>query len=298
MGWYIHHVNLPATNVARTRAFLRDILGFKLGDWRYPEQQGELHHDDDSIAFFGSGNRGIHAVRPIPTFATDNGFHHNPTVGGHFALTVPDLKPIMKRFDDAGIVYSDAGIYAMAGVQQIYVYDPSMNVIEINQVHDQSGGAPAPSADEQHGIWKETGDTDSGDWYIHHVNIPASDVRETVAFFRDLVGLKEGTWAYPDGQQLGDFDRGANAIAVFGSENRGIHIVKPDPAFAAKNGFKHNPTIGGHKAFTVQNIDAVIDRLNKAGIDYTDAGTYAMAGVRQVYVFDPSFNFIEVNQID
>lgn len=290
MGWYIHHVNLPATNVPKTRAFLRDVIGFKLGDWTYPENQGELHHDDNSIAFFGSGNRGIHAVRPIPTFAVDNGFVHNPTVGGHFALTVPDLQPIMQRFDEAGVVYSDAGIYAMAGVQQIYVYDPSMNVIEINQLHDESGGAPPPAEDEQHGIWMEP-----GDWYIHHVNITANDVRETVAFFRDLVGLKEGVWAYPD--KVGDFDRASDALANFGTENRGIHIVKPDPAFAQKNGFKHNPTIGGHKAFTVMDIGAVIDRLNKFGIDYTDAGTYAMAGVHQVYVFDPSFNFIEINQV-
>ena len=101
------------------------------------------------------------------------------------------------------------------------------------------------------------------------VNIPANDVRETVAFFRDLVGLEEGVWAYPD--EVGDFDRASDALANFGTDNRGIHVVKPDPAFAAKNGFKHNPTIGGHKAFTVKDIGAVIDRLNKAGIDHTDA---------------------------
>ena len=97
--------------------------------------------------------------------------------------------------------------------------------------------------------------------------------------------------------RVGDFDRASDALANFGTDNRGIHIVKPDPAFAAKNGFKHNPTVGGHKAFTVKEIGAVIDRLNKAGIEYTDAGTYAMAGVHQVYVFDPSFNFIEINQV-
>ena len=138
MGWYIHHVNLPSNDLPKTRAFLRDVLGFQTGNWCYPENQGELHHDENSIALFGSGNRGIHAVRPNPTFAADNGFVHNPTVGGHFALTVPDLKPVMQRLDEAGVIYSDAGIYAMAGVQQIYVYDPSMNVIEINQVHDQT----------------------------------------------------------------------------------------------------------------------------------------------------------------
>ena len=37
MGWYIHHVNLPAMDVPKTRAFLRDVLGFPPGQWAYPE---------------------------------------------------------------------------------------------------------------------------------------------------------------------------------------------------------------------------------------------------------------------
>ncbi len=293
MGWYIHHVNISAFDVPAARDFLKNIIGLELGEWRYPEQVGELHHDENSIAYFGCENRGIHLVRPIPTFAVDNGFVHNPTMGGHFAITVPDIRAVMRRFDDAGVVYSDAGVYAMAGAHQIYVYDPSMNVVEINEIVDDSGGAPPPAADETHGIHLEP-----GGWYVHHVNIPSHNVRKTVAFFRDLVGLDEGTWAYPGADKLGDFNRGDDAIAVFGTENRGIHIVRPDPAFAHKNGFKHNPTIGGHKAFTVPDIEAVIARLEAAGIDYTDAGTYAMAGVRQVYLLDPSNNFIEINQVD
>ena len=39
----------------------------------------------------------------------------------------------MKRMDDAGILYSDAKVYAMPGMHQIYVYDPNTNMIEINQ---------------------------------------------------------------------------------------------------------------------------------------------------------------------
>jgi hypothetical protein len=35
--------------------------------------------------------------------------------------------------DKVGHLYSDAGTYAMAGMHQVYTYDPSMNFIEINQ---------------------------------------------------------------------------------------------------------------------------------------------------------------------
>lgn len=289
MGWYIHHVNLPSMDVPKTRAFLRDVIGFQTGDWVYPENQGELHHDDKSIAFFGSGNRGIHAVRPIPTFAVDNGFIHNPTIGGHFALTVPDLKPVMERFDDAGVLYSDAGIYAMAGIQQIYVYDPSMNVIEINQLHDQSGGAPPPGDDEQHGRWVE-----AGDWYIHHVNIPSHDVLAATAFFRDLVGIEP----VPIKEGKDDWFARPENMVTFGNGRMGINIVRPTPGYGLDKGFLHNPTVGGHKAFGVTDIEPVKERLTAAGIPFTDVGREQRGGMYQIYVLDPSNNLIEIVQDD
>ena len=92
---------------------------------------------------------------------------------------------------------------------------------------------------------------------------------------------------YPDDGQVGNFRRDPEYIAIFGAENRGLHIVKPAADFAKNNGFMHNPTIGGHYAITVGDIGAVKARLDEAGTLYTDAGTYAMAGTRQVYVLDP-----------
>ena len=62
-----------------------------------------------------------------------NGLDHNPTIGGHVAITVPDIDVVKRRLDAAGIQYSDAGRYAMVGFHQIYLYDPSMNLIEVNQ---------------------------------------------------------------------------------------------------------------------------------------------------------------------
>ncbi len=61
-------------------------------------------------------------------------------------------------------------------------------------------------------------------WFIHHVNIEAHDVPQSVAFYRDILGLKQGEWNYPEGAELG---LGADQLAVFGTYNRGIHIVRP-----------------------------------------------------------------------
>jgi catechol 2,3-dioxygenase-like lactoylglutathione lyase family enzyme len=295
MSWYVHHVNLQAHDVRQAAAFFRDIVGLEEGTWTYPETAspgttGNLGHGPDTIATFGTENRGLHIVRAITSFATDNGLVHNPTIGGHFALCVPDIAAVKQRLEDAGVVVSDAGVCAMAGMHRIYCYDPSMNLVEITQVVDPSGGA-GPEDGAAHPVREEP-----GDWYIHHVNREVHDVPESAAFYDDLIGLKRGVFTTPGADQVGDFDRSSDALAVFGPENRGLHLVRGMPTFHIDNNLMHNPTFGGHVAITVPDVAAVMRRMDQAGHLYSDAGTYAMAGMHQVYTFDPSMNFIEINQ--
>ena len=290
MSWYVHHVNLQAHDVRQAAAFFRDIVGMEEGVWTYPEQTGEVGHGPDTIAYFGTENRGLHIVRAITSFAADNGFVHNPTIGGHHAICVPDVLAVKRRLEAAGVVVSDAGVYAMAGMHQIYCYDPSMNVVEINQVVDASGGA-GPVPGEEHPIREEP-----GGWYIHHVNRQAHDVPRTAAFYSALVGMAPGVFKTPGAEEVGDFDRSNDSLAVFGPENRGMHLVRGMPTFHIDNNLMHNPTFGGHVAITVASVETVMKRMQKAGHLYSDAGTYAMAGMHQVYTYDPSMNFIEINQ--
>lgn len=290
MSWYIHHVNLEAHDVRETAAFFRDTVGLEEGTWTYPEKTGQVGHNPDTMAYFGTENRGLHIVRPIISFAADNGFIHNPTIGGHHAICVPDVLAVKKRLEAAGVVVSDAGVYAMAGMHQIYCFDPSSNVVEINQVTDPIAGA-GPVEGEVHPIRKEP-----GDWYIHHVNRQAHDVPKTAAFYSDLIGMEPGIFETPGADKVGDFDRSNQSLAVFGPENRGMHLVRGMATFHVDNNLMHNPTFGGHVAITVPSVEAVMKRMTKAGHLYSDAGTYAMAGMHQVYTFDPSMNFIEINE--
>lgn len=290
MSWYIHHVNLEAHDVRETAAFFRDIVGLEEGVWTYPEVTGQVGHNPDTLAYFGTENRGLHIVRPIIRFAADNGFIHNPTIGGHHAICVPDVLAVKQRLEAAGVVVSDAGVYAMAGMHQIYCYDPSSNVVEINQVTDPVAGA-GPVEGDVHPVRKEP-----GDWYIHHVNRQAHDVPKTAAFYSELIGMEPGIFETPGADKVGDFDRSNQSLAVFGPENRGLHLVRGMPTFHIDNNLIHNPTFGGHVAITVPSVEAVMKRMVKAGHLYSDAGTYAMAGMHQVYTFDPSMNFIEINE--
>lgn len=291
MGWYLHHVNIQAFDVIQTAKFYRDLIGMKDGVWAYPDAETERQEDPETRAFFGSENRGIHVVRGRPEFAAKNHLAHNPTLGGHFAVTVGDASAVKARMEAAGHMVSDAGVYAMAGMRQLYVYDPDMNVIEINEAVHPSAGAP-PAAKEAHDVRMEP-----GDWFIHHVNLPAHDVRRTAKFFSDLVGLEEGVWQTAADSPVTDIVTDGAKLALFGDDNRGIHVSKPAPDFAKRNGFDHNPTVGGHFAVTVADLDVVHERMKSAGVLVTDAGSYAMAGMRQLYAYDPSMNLVEINQV-
>lgn len=287
MGWYVHHVNIPAYDVRESVRFYHQAAGMEECEWAYPDPERKDESALDNRASMGRFNRGVHIVTERPMFAHDNGFMHNPTIGGHFAITVDDLGAVKKRLTTAGIAFDDAGVYAMADMHQVYVYDPAMNLVEINQNMGGRAG-PGPEADEEHGQVDQP-----GGWYLHHVNIAAVNVRETVTFYTDILGMKEKQLKRP--AEAGNFRADPEALAVFGSDNRGLHIIKPIASWGRDNGLKHNPSIGGHFAVCVPDLDQVMANLDEMGVPYSDAGSIAMDGYRQVFCFDPAMNLVEFN---
>ncbi|MEM9780000.1 MAG: VOC family protein [Pseudomonadota bacterium] len=138
ISWSIHHVNLQATDVRATAQFYGAVLGMEEGAWTFPDSPGYLPADPDRLALFpdpskGGGHRGVHLIAPDPSFAQKNNLMHNPSIGGHVAIEVSDLSAVMRRLKAAGIPYSDAGVFAIPGLHNIYAYDPAMNLVEINQ---------------------------------------------------------------------------------------------------------------------------------------------------------------------
>jgi catechol 2,3-dioxygenase-like lactoylglutathione lyase family enzyme len=292
MDWFIHHVNIQAYDVPEAVAFYRDIVGMREAVWSYPDAAGDFARDPSSVAAFGSRNRGLHIVRAVPDFGLRNKLHHNPTIAGHFAISVRDADQVKRRLETAGHLVSDAGVYAMAGVRQLYVYDPFQNLVEINEIVDDAEG-PRPAPGEAHNMRME-----DGDWHLHHVNLPAHDVILAAAFYRDLIGLAEGVWRTPASAQFPDLTANRAMLTYFGDTGyRGLHLVKPNDRLMGRSGFQHNPTIGGHFAISVKDLAGVIARLRLAGTPFSDAGTYAMAGIHQLYVYDPSMNLVEINQV-
>jgi catechol 2,3-dioxygenase-like lactoylglutathione lyase family enzyme len=283
--WSIHHVNLDAPKLEQTRWFWADLLGLDEDPRTRPEATPSDIGRPGEVAYFGRGDRGIHAVRPSATFARDRGLIHNATIGGHVAITVDDLGALAARLDGAAIPYSDAGVQSLRGVHQLYVFDPSFNLIEFNQIVE--GKVPE-------GI--QPWEAEWG-WGIHHVNLMAHDVRETAAFFAEIAGMEEGRWTRPEGADEGAFSIDPAELTIFplGEGNRGLHIIRPDVYFASRNGFLVNPSIGGHPAIMVPDLAPVMARMDAASWHYDDAGVDAMPGMHQIYTWDPAMNVVEVN---
>lgn len=87
-------------------------------------------------AIFGTENRGLHLAKTLPEAAMQNGFMHNPTVGGHYAITVPDLTKTKSAHKAVGVPLIDAGAYEFADIEQNYMFDPEDGIVEFNQVAD------------------------------------------------------------------------------------------------------------------------------------------------------------------
>ena len=56
------------------------------------------------------------------------------------------------------------------------------------------------------------------------------------------------------------------------------------------------PSIGGHPAFTINDLSNLTARLDKEKILYSDAKVYAMPGFHQIYLYDINANMLEINQ--
>ncbi len=267
MSWSLHRAALLTHDLDVAAHFFGTLLG--LGP--------ALPVDARTIAF-GHPSRGLRVSRPALALARPAEALLGPAGARHLAIEVADLPRVVARLEAAGlpVVPARPGEFE---TQAVFTLDPALNVVAFCQ---RGAAAPARFA--------------SG-WQLHHVNLEAKQVRDTVAFYTAMAEMPEGRWQAPAAMGNFSIDPSELAVLPLADDNSGLHIIRPDPGFAFRNGFAHNPSLGGHPAFCVPDVLAVKARLQAAGILVSDAKVYAMAGMHQIYVLDPSANMIEVNQV-
>lgn len=263
MTWSLHRAALATHDLDAATRFFGTLLGL-----------GAPRQVDDNTLEFGTGLR---VSRPTHELSRGAGALLAAAGARCLAIDVADLDAVARKLQQAGHPCIEAEP-AEFGTAAVYTLDPACNLIAFCQA--RPGAAPAGGAG----------------WHLHHVNLEVTDVRAAAAFFLEMAGMQEGPWKAPAAR--GDFSIDPSELAPLptGEDNSGLHVIRADPGFAFRNHFAHNPSIGGHPAFCVADVGAVKARLEAAGMLVTDAGTYAMAGMHQLYVLDPSANMIEVNQ--
>jgi len=98
-------------------------------------------------------------------------------------------------------------------------------------------------------------------WAIHHVYLPATDVRASAAFYSNILGMTEAAWTFPPPSQTGHLSADPARLCLFPGPsaaqgaNAGLHLIRPEPEFARLNNLDHNPSIGGHVAIQVKDLD-------------------------------------------
>ena len=274
MNWKIFNVSIPVKDIEKSKIFYNDILGNNTVDSEFYKN---FFSDDNEDIFLGSNGFGVRLFKPKHDLELNDNIQSRRS---YVSIIISDFESVLKKLQQSNFRFIYKKINSF---ETVILQEPSLNMMQFiksNEVLDKYSNYFFVNSN----------------FYIHHMNLESLDVRESVHFISDLIGLKEGNWVAPNDK--GDFSIDKKELSLFpiSNDNKGLHFIKPDEGFAFRNNFIHNPSIGGHPAFTVKNINLIKEKLDNLNILYSDANVYAMPGFHQIYLYDANANTLEINQ--
>lgn len=113
---------------------------------------------------------------------------------------------------------------------------------------------------------------------LHHISVVVADTARALAFYRDLLGIPE--ILRPDLGYPGAW------LAIGAQQIHLLELPNPDPVA----GRPHHVGRDRHTAFHVDDVEALVLRLNEAGVAYTRSRSGRLA----LFCRDPDGNGIEL----
>ena len=274
MNWKIFNVSIPVKDIEKSKIFYNDILGNNTVDTEFYKN---FFSDDNEDIFLGSNGFGVRLFKPKHDLELNDNIQSRRS---YVSIIISDFESVLKKLQQSNFRFIYKKINSF---ETVILQEPSLNMMQFIKSNEV--------LDKYSNYFFE-----NSNFYIHHMNLESLDVRESVHFISDLIGLKEGNWVAPNDK--GDFSIDKKELSLFpiSNDNKGLHFIKPDEGFAFRNNFIHNPSIGGHPAFTVKNINLIKEKLDNLNILYSDANVYAMPGFHQIYLYDANANTLEINQ--
>ena len=274
MNWKIFNVSIPVKDLEKSKIFYNDLLGNNTVDTEFYKN---FFSDDNEDLFLGSNGFGVRLFKPKHDLELNDNIQSRRS---YVSIIINDFESVFKKLQQSNFRFIYKKINSF---ETVILQEPSLNMMQFIKSNEV--------LDKYSNYFFE-----NSNFYIHHMNLESLDVRESVHFISDLIGLKEGNWVAPNDK--GDFSIDKKELSLFpiSNDNKGLHFIKPDEGFAFRNNFIHNPSIGGHPAFTVKNINLIKEKLDNLNILYSDANVYAMPGFHQIYLYDANANTLEINQ--
>ena len=274
MNWKIFNVSIPVKDLEKSKIFYNDLLGNNTIDTEFYKN---FFSDDNEDIFLGSNGFGVRLFKPKHDLELNDNIQSRRS---YVSIIISDFESVLKKLQQSNFRFIYKKINSF---ETVILQEPSLNMMQFIKSNEV--------LDKYSNYFFE-----NSNFYIHHMNLESLDVRESVHFISDLIGLKEGNWVAPNDK--GDFSIDKKELSLFpiSNDNKGLHFIKPDEGFAFRNNFIHNPSIGGHPAFTVKNINLIKEKLDNLNILYSDANVYAMPGFHQIYLYDANANTLEINQ--
>ena len=274
MNWKIFNVSIPVKDLEKSKIFYNDLLGNNTVDTEFYKN---FFSDDNEDIFLGSNGFGVRLFKPKHDLELNDNIQSRRS---YVSIIISDFESVLKKLQQSNFRFIYKKINSL---ETVILQEPSLNMMQFIKSNEV--------LDKYSNYFFE-----NSNFYIHHMNLESLDVRESVHFISELIGLKEGNWVAPNDK--GDFSIDKKELSLFpiSNDNKGLHFIKPDEGFAFRNNFIHNPSIGGHPAFTVKNINLIKEKLDNLNILYSDANVYAMPGFHQIYLYDANANTLEINQ--
>ena len=274
MNWKIFNVSIPVKDLEKSKIFYNDLLGNNTVDTEFYKN---FFSDDNEDLFLGSNGFGVRLFKPKHDLELNDNIQSRRS---YVSIIINDFESVLNKLQQSNFRFIYKKINSF---ETVILQEPSLNMMQFIKSNEV--------LDKYSNYFFE-----NSNFYIHHMNLESLDVLESVHFISDLIGLKEGNWVAPNDK--GDFSIDKKELSLFpiSNDNKGLHFIKPDEGFAFRNNFIHNPSIGGHPAFTVKNINLIKEKLDNLNILYSDANVYAMPGFHQIYLYDANANTLEINQ--
>jgi len=276
------HVTVSVSDVNKSLAFYRDLLGFPvLGRLYYHNKVGLV------IDFLDIGN---HAILEIFSFGVPTKpselIPDDLQLGmRHMAFMVKNVDATAARLKKAGVEFTLEPTDATGGVRIAFFKDPDGTLCEIIQgtlSYHNVGQKPLPVS------VPPAGAPGKSELCYDHTSLTVANIDKSLAFYQGILGFPAlGQLVFHDerGFLITYLQCGNSVLELFSFDKPTIyHTWNPDETVL---GLKH-------LGILVDDVDAVHARLVKAGVRIIYPPNDALGNVKTCFFADPDGNALEL----